>query len=249
VLKAELGRLVRLSATHAFANEPSDFTPWLADNLSYLADELGLELRLTAREHPVGRYALDLLLEDSAGRTVIVENQFSRTDHIHLGQLLTYCAGTDAKIVVWIAEHMTDEHAAALEWLNNSTLPGIGFFGVELEIIQIGDSKVAPHFRVLVKPNDWRKAARAETQQDVVQWTWDAYVDVLQQPPAKVAIANHLADLLQAAGDERSLEWRPRFNKGTWYSSEAVVTTSSWWTSGRSGSSGSKSSCQLLSLS
>jgi hypothetical protein len=87
--KAELGQLVRRTAKDAFENEPADFTPWRAEHLDYLGDELGLEVSLRAKEHPIGPYSLDLLLEDASGRIVIVENQFNKTDHTHLGQLLT----------------------------------------------------------------------------------------------------------------------------------------------------------------
>ena len=56
------------------------------------------------RAHPVGRYWLDLLLTDDQGRVVIVENQFDATDRDHLGELLTYAAGTEADVVIWVAE-------------------------------------------------------------------------------------------------------------------------------------------------
>ncbi len=213
VPKAEIGQLVRLSAKDAFHNEPGDFTPWLAENLDYLADELELDLVLRAKEHPVGPYSLDLLLEDESGRVVIVENQFNKTDHGHLGQLLTYCAGTKAQVVVWIAERMTQEHVAALEWLNDNTIPGTGFFGVELEVLQIGNSPLAPHFRVVVKPNDWTKNVRAETQTAVAQWNWDAYRDFGVDPP-KLDVTRHLSQLVDKAVAKRGLEWTVRFNKG-----------------------------------
>jgi len=211
--KTELGKLTRLNATAAFQDEPNDFTPWLAEHLDCLSEELGLDLRPKAREHPVGRYSLDLLLEDSSGRTVIIENQFQRTDHTHLGQLLTYCAGTNAEIVIWIAEELNEEHVAALEWLNENTLPGIGFFGVKLEIVRIGNSEMVPHFRVLVQPNDWRKAKRAATQESVIHWTWEAYTDVLRVPPSKLEIVRRLAELTEDAIRELKLDWTTSFTK------------------------------------
>ena len=74
-------------------HEAHEFTPWLAENVGLLGDVLGLPLELKAREHKVGRYSLDLLLSDSAERTVIVENQFGQTDHDHLGQALDVSRG------------------------------------------------------------------------------------------------------------------------------------------------------------
>lgn len=212
--KAELGQLVRLSAKEAFQNEPADFTPWLAENLNYLADELGLDLVLKAKEHPVGPYSLDLLLEDASGRVVIVENQFNKTDHTHLGQLLTYCAGTKADVVVWIGERLTPEHIAALEWLNDNTVPGTGFFGVELEVFRIGSSPLAPHFRVVVRPNEWKKTARAEAQTAVADWNWETYQSILGIEPSKLDVVHKLADLVDAAVAKRGLGWTQRFTKG-----------------------------------
>src|SRR5262249_55260398 len=85
------GVLQRVPASSAtgWTHEAHDFTPWLADNLGLLGQELGLALEVVGREHGVGRYWLDLLLSDATGRVVIVENQFGQTDHDHLGKLLT----------------------------------------------------------------------------------------------------------------------------------------------------------------
>ena len=54
----------------------------------------------------------------------------------HLGKLLTYCAGTDAKVLIWIAEMFNEEHIAALEWLNNNSLTDIALFAVEVRLFQ-----------------------------------------------------------------------------------------------------------------
>ncbi len=149
------------------------------------------QLLTTAQEHAVGRYSADLLLEDVDGRKVVVENQFGTTDHDHLGKLLTYCAGTEARVVIWIAETLNDEHAAALEWLNQNTGEDVGFFGVELELLQIGDSPYAPNFRVLVKPNQWVKAERSATAERR-DWSWDTYRTVLGIRPERIEVAREL---------------------------------------------------------
>ena len=91
---------------------------------------------------------------------VLVENQLERTDHGHLGQLLTYAAGLKAVTIVWISPRFTEEHRATLDWLNEITDENFNFFGVEVQLFQIDDSPVAPHFSVISKPNDWSKTVK-----------------------------------------------------------------------------------------
>ena len=139
-------------------NEAADFTPWLAENMSVLGKALGMEdLEVDAQEASVGSYALDILAHDGNGRQVVIENQLEATDHTHLGQLLTYAAGFDANVIVWIARKFRDEHRDALDLLNRRTGEDTDFFGVEVELWQIDDSRRAPNFKPVVTPNEWRK--------------------------------------------------------------------------------------------
>ena len=142
--------------------EASDFTPWLAqpDNLNQLADTLGLsDLELVQTEYPVGDFKLDILCTDDDGE-VIIENQLEKTNHTHLGQIITYAAGIGAKIVIWVAESFRPEHVAALDFLNHNTTSELNFFAVEMTLWRIADSPMAPSFNVIVKPNDWSKSSR-----------------------------------------------------------------------------------------
>lgn len=215
-VSARFGHLRPLAATSAegWDHEAYDFTPWLAENLDLLGEELGLALRIREREAAVGRYSLDLLLEDAQGRTVIVENQFGQTDHDHLGKLLTYCAGTEADVVVWLSESLTDEHVAALEWLNENTVPGVGFFGVELGLLKIDDSRPAPHFRVVVQPNEWKKRARLEPQASVDSWSWAAFGEVLGIGQQRIEVGRALVERIETALRDRGLSWKAAFRKG-----------------------------------
>lgn len=139
-------------------NEAEDFTPWLAENLQFLGETLGMDLKLEGAEVGVGDYAVDILAFDAVDSSrVVIENQLERTDHSHLGQVLTYAAGLDALKVVWIAKRLADGHRAALEWLNENTRKNIHFFGLEIEVWKIGDSLPAPKFNIVAKPNDWTK--------------------------------------------------------------------------------------------
>ena len=91
---------------------------------------------------------------------MLIENQLERTDHTHLGQLITYAAGLQAVTIVWIAQRFTDEHRAALDWLNEHTDEKINAFGLEIELWQIGDSPFAPKFNVVSQPNDWARTVQ-----------------------------------------------------------------------------------------
>ncbi|MDE2401902.1 MAG: DUF4268 domain-containing protein [Burkholderiales bacterium] len=188
-MKTPLGKLERIPLRKAWAHEAGEFTPWLAqaDNLTLLAESLGLsELELVGTEHPVGDFKVDILCTDDGGK-VIIENQLERTNHTHLGQILTYAAGVGARKVIWLAEAFRTEHVAALEFLNQHTTDELDFFAVEIELWRIGDSPMAPSFNVVVKPNDWAKtgqqnakAAATTTptkQRQLKFWTgWQAWL-------------------------------------------------------------------------
>jgi hypothetical protein len=157
----ELGELVRIDLRDIWKTEAQDFTPWLAQdhNLGVLAAKLGMELELEAQEQSVGPFRADILCKNvDDGAWVLIENQLERTDHIHLGQLLTYAAGLNAVTIVWIAAKFTEEHRAALDWLNDITDDSFQFFGIEVELFKIGDSPAAPNFSIVSKPNDWSRS-------------------------------------------------------------------------------------------
>jgi hypothetical protein len=165
VTTGEIGALQRLDPRDVFASEAQDFTPWLADNLGLLGESLGLEIELVQREMPVGRYSVDIYAKDiGTDRAIVIENQLEPTDHAHLGQLLTYAAGLESKIVVWISPEFRDEHRSAIEWLNLNSSEDVYFFGVELELLRIGDSLPAPNFNVVAQPSQWQKEATGGTR-------------------------------------------------------------------------------------
>jgi hypothetical protein len=154
----KLGRITAKNPKDAWPTEARHFTPWLADNLALLNEALGLEIELVGREERVGDFAVDIFgKEVGSGHEVIIENQLEATDHSHLGQLLTYAAGLEAKIVVWISPQFREEHRQALDWLNAHSTESVSFFGVQIELLQIGDSLPAPRFNVVVQPSEWQE--------------------------------------------------------------------------------------------
>ena len=163
----KLGRLQSVNLRAVWNSEAGDFTPWLAgeENLALLGDTIGLDLELDQVEKGVGPFRADIVCKDTGTNSwVLIENQLERTDHSHLGQLLTYAAGLDAVTIVWIADRFTDEHRAALDWLNEVTDDSINFFGLEIELWRIGDSPIAPKFNIVSKPNDWIRTVSAGRQ-------------------------------------------------------------------------------------
>ncbi len=153
-----LGTIERVDIREIWPNEAADFTPWLAENLATLGKALGLDLELQTQEAPVGGFSLDILARDvRSGRPVVIENQLGQTDHTHLGQLLTYAAGFDANVIVWIAKEFRDEHRQALDLLNHRTGEESEFFGVEVQLWKIAESPPAVNFNLVSTPNEWRK--------------------------------------------------------------------------------------------
>jgi hypothetical protein len=160
-LTAVLGSLKYLKLSQVWPHEEHDFTPWLSqqENLSALADKLGLELQLERVEVPVGPYCADILARDVSGDYVVIENQFNKTNHDHLGKLVTYGATLGASIIIWIAEKFSEEHQKAIQWLNENTKDNGSFFAVQLKVFQIDGSKPAVEFSIVEKPNELARAA------------------------------------------------------------------------------------------
>lgn len=178
----KLGKVQRVDVRDAWANEASHFTPWLAseEGMELLQEALGIELEVEATERFVGPFKADILAkrtDTTDDHWVLIENQLERTDHRHLGQLLTYAAGLKAVTIVWIAENFCEEHRAALDWLNEVTGEELEFFGLEIELWQIEDSPPAPMFNIIAEPNDWTREVKkdAEANLSELQQTQLAY--------------------------------------------------------------------------
>jgi hypothetical protein len=178
-----LAKIERVDLREAWPNEARDFTPWLAENIAELGEALGMDLELQETEASVGGYSLDVLATDlNQNRPVIVENQLETTNHDHLGKLLTYAAGYDANIIVWLTREFRDEHRQALDWLNQRTREDTQFFGVVVELLKIDGSRPAPQFRTVATPNDWRKetAATIRGEKQVVSARGERYREFFQ---------------------------------------------------------------------
>ena len=169
-MSKELSRLKEVELRDIWPDEAQNFTPWLAEeeNLTLLGETLGMELELENQEINVGDFRADILCRDTAdGSRVLIENQLERTNHSHLGQILTYAAGLDVHTVIWIAKEFREEHRAALDRLNEITDEHYQYFGIEVKVWQIGDSARAPQFEIVSKPNDWNRTVSRDTERAV----------------------------------------------------------------------------------
>jgi hypothetical protein len=159
-----LGELEKVDLRQVWKHEALDFTKWLAkqQNLDLLCKEIGgIELTVTQTEASVGSFAVDILAEDTtSGEKVIIENQLAVTNHDHLGKIITYASGLDARIVIWVFKEIREEHRNAVDWLNDITGENVNFFAIQMELWKIGDSPPAPKFNVICSPNTWANAVR-----------------------------------------------------------------------------------------
>jgi hypothetical protein len=155
---AQLGKLEKVDLRKVWEHEARDFSGWLVkdENLALLADELGIEIEAIGTEESSGRFRVDILAkETNSGDYIIIENQLEPTNHDHLGKVITYAAGYDAKYIIWIVKDVLDEHQKAIEWLNEHLDDSISCFLVKIEVWQIGESKRAPRFEVVSLKNNW----------------------------------------------------------------------------------------------
>ena len=181
----KLGKIEQVDLREIWKHEATNFTKWLAkpENLDLLSEEIDIELSLIDTEYNVGRFNVDIFAEEaSADRKVIIENQLERTDHDHLGKLITYASGLDAEIIVWIVKDVLEEHQQAIDWLNENTDEKINFFAIKMEVWKIGNSDPAPKFHIISKPNNWTKSVKQSVRTSALTDTkllqlkfWDSF--------------------------------------------------------------------------
>ena len=162
----KLGRLEEVDVRKLWSHEQYDFSNWLAkeENIDLLNEALGLTLVDIEKEVFVGSYRCDIVANDeTTGERIIIENQLEQSNHDHLGKVITYASGLDAKVVVWRVKEAREEHRSAVEWLNNNTNKDINFFLIEIHAYKIGDSLYAPKFEIVEKPNDFIKTGKTQS--------------------------------------------------------------------------------------
>jgi len=184
--KLKISMLDYVNIKEIWENEAKDFTTWMADNIDYINDKLGFTLNVLETEKQIGSFNVDIYCEDEQGNSVIVENQLERTDHSHLGQILTYAVGVDAKNVIWISPNPRIEHVEVIEWLNEVTPVDMRWYLIKLEAVRIDDSPVAPLFSIVAGPTQEGKAT-GKVKKDIAErhlkriQFWEGLLPVLNE--------------------------------------------------------------------
>ena len=184
----KLEKLQQVNLRDIWKHEALDFTKWMSneENISLLLDEISITAENIKTEDGAGNFNVDISADEvETGKKIIIENQLEKTDHSHLGQLLTYASSFDACIIVWVVADVRDEHKRAVEWFNENMQSEISFFLVKTEVWKIGDSQPAVKFNIIVEPNDWAKIKKSsstysreltETRLNKLEF-WNAFKD------------------------------------------------------------------------
>lgn len=157
-------KITRMPLREAFRHEAYDFTRWLEENIDALNDVLDITLSNAEREQAAGVFSVDLVAEDEFGAKVIIENQLEKSDHDHLGKVITYLVAMEARAAIWIVADPRPEHVSAITWLNESS-SAASFYLLKLEAIKIGDSTPAPLLTLIVGPTAVTKAVGRSKQE------------------------------------------------------------------------------------
>jgi hypothetical protein len=177
----DIGKIERVPLRQVWAHEALNFTTWLELNTDVLSDALGLTITNVERERAAGSFSVDLVGEDGFGNAVVIENQLERSDHDHLGKLLTYLAAFNARTAIWIVSEPRPEHVGAITWLNESG-GDASFYLVKVEAVRIGTSPAAPLLTLITGPSAETRQVGAQKQEraerhDMREAFWTALLD------------------------------------------------------------------------
>ena len=152
-----IAKIERVSLRDVWKHEAYDFTRWLEENIDVLSDAIGRDIENVERERKTeSTFSVDLVAEGNDGSSIIIENQLEKSNHDHLGKLITYLTAMQAKVAIWIVADPRPEHIAAMTWLNESS--SADFYLVKIEAIRIDSSPPAPLLTVIVSPSEEGKS-------------------------------------------------------------------------------------------
>jgi len=164
--KEKIGKIKKFPLRELWDKEDQDFTRWLEENIDYLNEVLDFEINIEEREKYAGPFKVDLLGTDKDGNKVIIENQLEKTDHDHLGKVITYLTNLDANIAIWITSDPVEEHVKAINWLNENAPDDVSFYLIKIEAIKIEDQPLAaPLFTIIARPTEEAKEIGLEKKE------------------------------------------------------------------------------------
>ena len=179
-----IGKVQRVSLREVWRHEALDFTTWLQENIDVVGDAVNLSFTEAEREQSAGDFSVDLVARDSSGDPVVIENQLEKSNHAHLGKLLTYLVAFEAKTAIWIVSVPRPEHVSAITWLNESS--SASFYLLKIEAIKIEDSPPAPLLTLVVGPSEegrevGKKKKELAEQDSVLLRFWAQLLDKAQE--------------------------------------------------------------------
>jgi Domain of unknown function (DUF4268) len=192
-MTTDIGKLTRVELREVWKHEARGFSQWLQNNIEVLNEALDLKLVNVDREQHAGDFSIDLVAEDESGGTVVIENQLGKSDHDHLGKLITYATALDAKVAIWIVSQPRPEHVAAVTWLNEAG--SVAFYMVKVGAVKIDKSPAAPLFTLIVGPSEEGEEV-GHTKKEIVErygirrrwWTM-----LLKRAAAKTKLHAHIS--------------------------------------------------------
>ena len=157
-----------------------------------------------------------------------IENQLEWSDLHHLGQLLTYATGRDARVAVWVAPEFRRQLAEALHRLNEWTRDGIGFYGVRVEVVRRdGSAELDPRFRKVVWPGGWDEDS---TVPDGAQSEESRLYDDFFKPLIAELVRTGFAAGTRQHFDRTGRFFTPGIGEGTGYAASLQGRNDAWVT-------------------
>lgn len=176
-MNIQIGKRERVGDIRKVWKRETDFSDWLVsdDGVAFLAEELGIEIENPTRESRPGDFPCDIVanLLGDENHKIVIENQYGKTNHDHLGKLLTYAAVHKAMTGVWISETISDDHRQVIDWLNENTPVNLNLYLVRIQLFRIGNSPAAPQLDVVCRPNLTIKETKSGlTQAEKERYAW-----------------------------------------------------------------------------
>ena len=107
--------------------------------------------------------------------------------------------GRGAKYAIWIAQRVREPHKKVIERLNQASDENLPlFFLIQIEILRIGDSPLAPRFNIVQQPNEWAGSIKPPGALSETQKLQDTFWS---------AFKKHADEKLEYASSFRAFSW------------------------------------------